>query len=335
MNEEFHYYTVAVVARAAGFCHEEAVTLAYASQYVDDATESEPIRVGKTLFEPVRTAYLGPFATSWSVQKRIYIPFHFLPPHPMDGGPVDFVTRANSPFARALVNAAAREVGKGGWLCRLGVALHTYADSWAHEGFSGRLHEENDIEDIHQLRNRRWRPLGWQNVVWDFLPDIGHAEAGNLPDLAWVTWRYRKAGATTPVVRENPRLFLRAARAIYGRLRRLLRSSRPPQSPWKALAGTVAQLLADPQEEAQRRCRAWQEVYRGLFGEELPTYDRYTWRSKALAPIASRDLEWDSFKPDDFRHLRFPGGSDFLASNWVAFHRAALRQRHLVLEQLL
>ncbi len=335
MNEEFHYYAVAVLARAAGFRHEEAVTIAYASQYVDDATESEPIGVGETLFEPVRTAYLGLRATSWSVQKRIYIPFHFVPPEPILGGPANFVTRANSPLARELVKAAAREKGRAGWLCRLGVALHTYADSWAHEGFSGRLHPENDIEDIHQKREGRWRALTWANLAWDFLPDLGHAEAGNLPDLAWVTWSYRQPGSSMPVLRENPRLFTRAARAIYGRLRRLLGPRVVAQVPWRDLAGEVARLLADAQEEAVRRCRAWQGLYRDLFGEELPTYDRYAWRSQALAPLASRDLEWDGFRPDDFRHLRFPGGDDFVRSNWVAFHRAALRQRHLVLELLL
>ena len=46
MDFDFHYYAVAVLARAAGFTSADALTIAYASQYVDHATESAPFHVG-------------------------------------------------------------------------------------------------------------------------------------------------------------------------------------------------------------------------------------------------------------------------------------------------
>ena len=46
MQTDFHFYCVAVLARAAGFSPDDALVLAYASQYVDDATEGEGQRLG-------------------------------------------------------------------------------------------------------------------------------------------------------------------------------------------------------------------------------------------------------------------------------------------------
>ncbi len=59
MEVDFHYYCLAVLARTVGFTKKEALTIAYASQYVDDSTESEPIMVGDILFDSVRTAHYG------------------------------------------------------------------------------------------------------------------------------------------------------------------------------------------------------------------------------------------------------------------------------------
>ena len=51
MQKDFHYYCIAILARAAGFGKSDALNIAYASQYVDDSTESEPIKVGELPFE--------------------------------------------------------------------------------------------------------------------------------------------------------------------------------------------------------------------------------------------------------------------------------------------
>jgi hypothetical protein len=78
MEKDFHYYCIGTLARASGFAPEDALTIAYASQYVDDSTESEPMRIGEMIFDPVRTSYEGLRSYDWSVQKRVLIPFHFI-----------------------------------------------------------------------------------------------------------------------------------------------------------------------------------------------------------------------------------------------------------------
>jgi hypothetical protein len=72
MREDLHYHCIDILAKAAGFKEHDALTIAYASQYVDDSTESEPIQVGDMIFGPVRTAHSGLESFEWSVQERVH-----------------------------------------------------------------------------------------------------------------------------------------------------------------------------------------------------------------------------------------------------------------------
>ncbi len=72
MFRDFHYYCVGVLAKAAGFQEDDALTIAYASQYVDDSTESEPINVGDMIFDPVDGAIWFGFLWMVSTEKDFY-----------------------------------------------------------------------------------------------------------------------------------------------------------------------------------------------------------------------------------------------------------------------
>lgn len=63
MQNDFHFYAIAVLARSAGFDAKDSITLAYCSQYVDDATESKPNQMRNSFFDPARTAHFGVFFT--------------------------------------------------------------------------------------------------------------------------------------------------------------------------------------------------------------------------------------------------------------------------------
>jgi hypothetical protein len=200
MLRDFHYYAVRVLAHHAGFAENEAHLIAYTSQYVDDSTEGDPISFteGDYCFDPIRSAWTGLESFGPDVQRKVYMPFHFVPPRmPREGVPADF-TYAVEPggeVADALVEAAIHDDSPIR-LHRLGVALHAYADSWSHEGFSGRLGPENDIEDI-RVRNAagQMEPIGFvEQLLSNVRPDVGHAEAGYLPDLSWAVWSFRRNG---------------------------------------------------------------------------------------------------------------------------------------------
>ena len=341
MQRDFHYYCIAVLARAAGFAKKDSLIIAYASQYVDDSTESEPIRVGELKFDPVRTAHIGLKAYDWSVQKRVYIPFHFIPPEPLiPPGPVSanhysFLTESDSKFVRMVFTNAVKESNHLLRLCRIGTALHTFADTWSHNRFSGREHDENNVEKIYhyQTDKARWKHLFWENFSLDLLPEIGHAEAGHFPDKPFLKWKYTRKLFDQEVKRDNTQEFMIAARTIYNLLRKAS-GANAGIIQWKGIKTKILNLLSNDENDLDKRCTEWQKQFKHLFSPLKFKYDKYEWRNEALKPQRKADTKWDDFKPSDFRSLRFPRRRNFYNSRWVQFHRAALRQRHLVLENL-
>ncbi|HNT25226.1 MAG TPA: hypothetical protein PKM21_12710 [Anaerolineales bacterium] len=367
MQKDFHYFAIAVLCRAAGFNPADALTIAYASQYVDNATESELIRIdiggGYLKFDPVCTCYQGLDAVAslaWSAQKRVWIPFHFLPARPFDplAPNFSFITRPGSPFTELLIDQACKEPLEENTrrLCRIGVALHAYADSWAHQDFSGRKeHGENDVEEIstYHRETRRWdHPLA-ENLLFDILPQIGHAEAGHFPDLSYQKWRfYLCTPERRQIERDNVELFIHAARSIYHKLVPVDKISPSPLVPWNVLEPQLRTLFADPgkkpttldrsnlrayrsyqEKNLDLRCQAWQKTFGDWFSSagELYAYDHSTWRREAL----EGDVDWDGYSERDwYQMLPLRSRPNFWNSRWVHFHRAALRQRHFVLENL-
>jgi len=361
MQKDVHFHGVAVLARASGFTPAEALTIAYASQYVDDSTESELIKVaaaGNELrFDPVRTSHKGLDllgALKWSAQKRVYVPFHFLPPRRFDPAQADhftFVTEKGAQLGEELLEDAFTERSPRRRLCRIGIALHAYADTWSHHGFSGRQSRvENDVENIRTFNpetNEFDHPL-MENVLFDALAQIGHAEAGFHPDLAHEKWTYDSRRSTS-VLRDNTLEFLEAAKRIHALLVKL--RGGPPFQPWGSLRAGFQRLfrlrpIDEPgfgatvtlggytkyhDRELEIRCREWQKEYRSWFPPKTFTYSRTAWRDAAV----KGDTEWDDWSSrewDRMEPLRLKKG--FWDSRWVHFHRAALRQRHLVLESL-
>lgn len=371
MQRDFHYYCVAVLARAAGFNPRDALVIAYASQYVDDATENGriPLEVagGILEFDPVRTSYSGlemATSVSWSAQKRVWIPFHFIPAEPFKpllSRNYSYFTRPNSSFARWLVDQAAGEppVNQKRRLCRIGIALHTLADCWSHEGFSGRQNAfENDVENIHIFNRREnaWERLGIENILFDILPQIGHAEAACIPDLAFERWKYspgKRPGEE--VERDNVIHFLRAAEVIYQHLCGMDKIEPVRPIPWEGIEPGIRGLFAQGPSASRRlvdkmtvqayrsfealdiekRCEQWERTFNSMF-QPLPPgfayhYDRQLWRQQAM----EGDTDWDDYSKRQWQKMpprRLKSG--FWDSLWVHFHRSALHHRHLVLENL-
>ena len=197
MNLDFHYYTLYFLALRAGFADADAQTLAYSSQFVDHNIISYRIDSGDNdyLIEP--TQNYGFWNDSFPTEA--YLPFHFFPGEQrvgsslrVDGETNRFNTTPNgSGVKRLLVDAL-----KTRNLFRIGIALHTYADSWAHQNFSGRLEAWNRVE---------------KNTL---IPAIGHAQMLSRPDSLAGTWRDPRLRSPDDLVSNLDRV-VRAARQIY------------------------------------------------------------------------------------------------------------------------
>jgi hypothetical protein len=339
MDKEVHYYAIGFLARAAGFTKQHALTIAYASQYVDNATESEPIRIGDMFFDPVRSTHVGLRAFNWGIQKKIYIPFHFIPARPFDPTleKYSFVTQRNSLFANMIFRKASlKSSDELSRLIGMGIALHTLADTWAHQGFSGREDPINDVESIHEYHNSAWQNPLLQNIYLNILPKVGHAQAGFLPDTANLRWKYARAATKEEIERDNPKEYLHAAETIYRLLASAKKAVTAAVLPWKEINSPIQAQFADPETNLEKRCGKWRTLYQSFFGDASGfNYDARQWRRDALEPRNETEIEWDDFKPAEFGRLAFSRISGFYEMPWVKFHRAALRQRNFVLEQLL
>lgn len=335
MIDDFHYYCVGVLARAAGFTASDALTIAYASQYVDDATENKPIAVGDYLFDPARTAHLGLGAGSWSIQKRVYIPFHFLPPKPFEEDGGNFIVKPDSPFSKLLIKRALSEKRERARLIALGVAVHTYADTWAHQGFSGRMHSENSVRRLEVMKDGEWRQFDPLTRLIRLGPRIGHVKAGVIPDLPFAKWKYVSPSTGVAVERDNPAIYMAAAKAIYELFLTVPKTSKSKPIPWSKISAPIGEIFREAQFGLKTRCEIWRETFEGMFKPLKFKYNKYRWRAKALG-VKKSETHWDG-KPAGvyFSSHRFEFREDFYESDWVLFHKAALKQRHLVLENLL
>ena len=147
MQIDFHHATTYVLARLAGFSHDEADVVAHASQYVDDATED-----GALAFDN-GASYTRTSSAHRMLDYRnfealadalVWVPFHFLPgngglPAGRDPeGPFirKLVCSPNSPIAQDMVAAAIASARRPWGLHRLGIAMHVYADTWRTRAFA-------------------------------------------------------------------------------------------------------------------------------------------------------------------------------------------------------
>jgi hypothetical protein len=206
MNAEFHYYSIYFLCLRAGMPERRCEDIAFASQYVDNAIVAYDIEDGGFSYRSqVTQNYLF-----WDEDtlKGIYLPFHFVPGdieaarrERVDKSASRWTVTPDSPLAKELLIAAL----KTGDDFRIGIALHAYADTWAHQHFSGRIEEGNALDPSSPL------------------PPAGHLQALRAPDDAAGRWTDPRLAPGLSRV-DNGRRFLAAARKIYRYLRTSLRS---------------------------------------------------------------------------------------------------------------
>jgi len=331
MQCDFHYYCIAVLAKISGFSQEDSLTIAYASQYVDNSTEGDRIQIGTMKFDPVRTAHVGLDATLWDVQKKTIIPFHFLPPKDVRRPDDTFVTSTDSVLAGELFNRACEEIDPVLRLCRIGVALHTIADTTSHQFFSGREDDENKVNDICIFNGTDYDHLSWQNIFYDLLPPIGHAQAAHYPDLPYQKWHYKNNDGQ-PITRNNPYEYLLCANRIY---KLLCTANDGIKEAWNDYEDRIENLLATKEDDLEKRCELWQNEFASHFQQGMYNYDSLAWRKAALQSSTYSEVDWDKQERSLMASMKFDPDDDFYDSHWIHFHRAALMQRHFVLEQIL
>ncbi len=272
MDVEFHYYITYLIAARAGFAPEEAQTIAYASQHIDDNDMIFEINQGSPDYYSNYISQTVNILKPKKVLLRIYPIFHFIPGDPFidsvrrkDGKMHHLITTPNSNNARAIFDSAL----KSGDLYRIGLACHSYADSWAHKNFVG----------YFDGFNANWGP---------FKP-LGHVMAATRPDRVDMVWDDNRLIKSLSRVDNKPK-FLEAAGMIFKKLHRYVY----PTSGDDATSSEKVRLLEDlnraiggdnPAKKLRRdRITRYKALSRekSYGGVELKDYDLEEWMDEAV-----------------------------------------------------
>jgi len=214
MQIDFHHTATYVIARHAGFAHEDAAIVAHAAQYVDDATTSGFIRFSNGMrYQRTASSHAmcDPDNLDNDDNTTSWLPFHFFPAG--EDGPADgplayyqkLVCRPDSEPVRAMMAAAVATRGQPSSLYRLGIAAHVFVDTFAHQGFAGLHHP---INTATQIKDADGNPLKVVPV-----PSVGHGQVGTFPDQPYLIWSYVNHAGDT-IERNNPKDYLQASRRL-------------------------------------------------------------------------------------------------------------------------
>ncbi len=316
MNIEFHYYIIYFLANRAGFSDEEAYTIAYSSQFVDDNIIIYEIQTGDTPFITKPTQNYGFWDRSYP--NEVFLPFHFVPGGPRNstgnsgadglrkGGPNPFSCTADSRNSKDLFIGALKTRN----LYRIGIAVHAYADTWAHQHFSGYL--------------EKWNELDPSSVM----PAIGHAQALKNPDTIEGIWEDPRMPVGNRVVRNRERFF-KAARKIY---KYFCVHNRRSFDDADDVLHRLSELIGPPGREKP----AMERILDLIIEDGMTKYDRQEWLHSALTSIpTSEEILFKGYdkllwaRDEFFYKSRFlsrrpvPAKPNFYRSRLYAWYQAA------------
>lgn len=200
-----------LIAARAGFSPEDARIIAYSSQYIDD---NDLIYIIEQSDQP----YSNYISQTKNISKpkrklfRIYPVFHFIPGNPLadsarrkDGKLHLLNTTPDSQNARAVLNQALNSDN----LYKIGLAVHSFADTFAHQNFVGYYDEFNIVESIQKKINSFFNRSVYA---------IGHAAVKIRPDLPNLVWEDSRL-CDSNSHRDNKKIFLKAAGRVFEELK--------------------------------------------------------------------------------------------------------------------
>jgi hypothetical protein len=172
----------------------------------------------------------------------------------------------------------------GGTPYQGGIALHTYADTWSHQNFTGLQQEWNSV-------------YPWYNFFKSIVPNIGHAEAGHSPDVISEIWTDHRIGTQI----NNKKRAFEATAEIYKALRK-----KTGQGPlWTNIKRDFRQII-NAADYDDRKAKIEDLLNDNRLGP-IPKYSKDDWIDAALD------------KSQDKVVMK----ADFEGTHWYYFHQAA------------
>ena len=332
---------------------------------VDDATSNDVVKLpNEALYQPVCSAHKSLDYKNFDElsDHHVWVPFHFLPGNCSlpagEGEEINFAVRlvckANSYIAQDMVRECILHHNEPNALHRLGITMHVYADTWAHQGFAGIKHdvnsvnylEDNDewssnlINDVANFFQEAFDPI-ISKFITGVIP-LGHAAVLSYPDKPYLKWHYEDYNGTTRL-RNNPANFVDAAKNMFTAMKKFRLGD--PEAVVTGLPEETAALLATlfqeiNSEDKTIRHKQWLKYIRtGKFsveqdGEMVAIEDSVEYIDEGPGSWehgyinTNKLLELFSFADPDERY------KEFMESNWKKFHDA-LKDHHYFLTRKL
>lgn len=346
MDISFHYFAVKTLAIEAGFDATSAQTIATFSQYIDDYNAYLPrsyTNIPETLkqdskydvfisdsplnFNPPTTGFVDTMDLATLLlprsQKFTVLPFHFIPRTLSDLQARRLVTEEASIGDGSLISGCltaactqyktATAATRKHALMRIGMLLHTFADTCAHQKFSGILADQNivTVYTVHNNITGTDQTVRYQSYIDRYISRmtnqlkkvflrIGHGMAGHIPDFTHVTWYMRRQDGTL-YHRDNTEAFTLMCRKILNYLRSCRNLPPVGDAQWEELEEKLRRaFLVDISEDSEaaaytKLCQHWSSV----FDCYVYRYDAKQVFSQALdynvSPIAIPDPDFYTF----------------------------------------
>jgi len=322
---EYHYWITAMIAHRAGFTEAETQVIAYASEYVDENDVCYRIRNKKEGGE-----YRNFISQTMNILKpkhelmRIYPIFHFVPGEPdaetarrRDGKMHLLNTTPNNESVNVLIDSAFKS-SSDTRLYRIGIATHTYVDTWAHQNFVG------------------WYDV-FNNIGLDLKPDIGHADGEHHPD--WVSHVWEDSRLVDSAVNNRHR-FLSASKALFEKYCGYLKAEKgiDNSSQWSQLEADLMTVMGFSYSGNQiryekQRLQSYQKHVPFLDG-----FDERIWFDAAIETDTrglpdSTDGILASLTLFEDRHY-WRDAADKESTHWFGFQEAVKEHERLAIKQL-
>lgn len=300
MDINYHYFAIKTLARFAGFAEEDAQVVAANSQMIDDfdlfnymILDSVPEfaqRYARKVpglnywfFNPVTTGFssLIDFAHLGldRYQRRIAIPFHFIPqttlnvPQPTRAGwrtvpaHMNVVTLMQAQMTDA-IQKYLQSSGQRVDTMRVGMLLHTFADTYAHQSFSGFHGWENHARLMQVVDNATQQNItaSYEPEKYFLFPSIGHANVNHAPDDSNVSFaiheQTQEGGEySLHYQRSNTDEYKTASREILNILRACKQQKPIDDQAWNTFTAKLTQGFLTSQKDVNALCAHWDAIF--------------------------------------------------------------------------
>lgn len=327
----FHYFAVKTVARAAGYREEQAQRIAVYSQLMDDydwqgyvRAENMPEYLKRDgvdvvfneafkIISPVATGFPSALDMAALIlprsQKLIVSPFHFIPQDERRVSKGDLRTvpaklhdgsYISSMLDRLEEDMASSSISESDALMKMGMLLHTFADTYAHQLFTGHNNKTNSVKLISAKNNitqaDATKEYGYWIEQWisqieeDLgaeIPTIGHMSVVSIPDLSHLSFEMEYTdidGKRRVHSRSNTDLFVAASKELYKFMRGVIDKAAKAEIEWDTLAPLLARgfLIDTVNDKASGKdavIKKLSDHWSGVFKDYGYTYD---YSSKAV-----------------------------------------------------